>query len=213
MLTHGKEHVFLGMYIKYTNNRTAVVSMKSYHQEAIYECGLEIRRESSTPDRRTLFEVDPGSTLWKMARPRCFIELLVAKLLYVALRARMDILFAIGFLCTRVAGSTKQDQSKLRRVLEYVKGTIDLGYTLGADSMGKLRTWVDVSYAVHPDMKSHTGGIMSLGIGGFAPKSGKQKLNTKSSTEAELVGASDFLPNSLWVRMFLVGQGYKIEEN
>ena len=75
MLTHGKEHVFLGMYIKYTNNRTAVVSMKSYHQEAIYECGLEIRRESSTPDRRTLFEVDPGSTLWKMARPRCFIEL------------------------------------------------------------------------------------------------------------------------------------------
>jgi hypothetical protein len=43
---------------------------------------------------------------------------------------------------------------------------------------------------------------MSLGIGGFAPKSGKQKLNTKSSMEGELVGASDYLPNMLWVKMF-----------
>lgn len=62
--------------------------------------------------------------------------------------------------------------------------------------MGKLRTWVDALYVVHTDMKSHTGGIMSLGIGGLVPKSGKQKLNTKSSTEAELVGASDYLPNA-----------------
>ena len=138
---------------------------------------------------------------------------IVAKLLYVSIRARMDILLAIGFLCTRVSKSTRQDQSKLRRVLEYIKGTIDLEYTLGADTMGKLRTWVDASYAVHPDMKSHTGGIMSLGIGGFIPKSWKQKLNTKSSTEAELVGASDYLPNTMWVKMFLEAQGYKIEEN
>ena len=125
----------------------------------------------------------------------------------------MDILPAIGFLCTRVSRSTEQDQSKLRRVLEYIKGTMDLEYTLGADSMTKLRTWVDASYAVHPDMKSHTGGIMSLGIGGFVPKSRKQKLNTKSSTEAELVGASDYLPNTMWAKNFLEAQGYDIVEN
>ena len=70
-------------------------------------------------------------------------------------------------------------------MLEYIKGSIDLEYTLGADSMSRLRTWVDASYAVHPDTKSHTGGVMSLGIGGIVCKSTKQKLNTKSSTEAE----------------------------
>jgi len=62
-------------------------------------------------------------------------------------------------------------------------------------------------------MKSHTSGIMSLEIGGIAQKSTKHKLNTKSSTEAELVGASDYLPNVLWVKMFMEAQGYKIEEN
>ena len=125
----------------------------------------------------------------------------------------MDLLLAIGFLCTRVSKSTTQDQRKLKRLLEYIKGTLDLEYTLGADSLSSLRTWVDASYAVHPDMKSHTGGVMSLGIGGLICKSTNQKLNTKSSTEAELVGASDYLPNALWVKMFLEAQGYKIEHN
>jgi hypothetical protein len=134
-----------------------------------------------------------------------------AKLLYVSLRARIDILLPIAFLCTRVSKSTKQDQSKLRRVLKYLKGTLDDEYILGADDMTSLRSWVDAAFAVHPDMKSHTGGVISFGRGGLACKSGKQKLVTKSSTEAETVGASDYLPNTLWTHMFLEAQGYRIQ--
>jgi hypothetical protein len=186
--------------------------MKQYLQEALDECGMDITREAATPAKKNLFEVDTTSkTLGKDASD-CFHRI-VAKLLYVAIRARMDLLLANGFLCTRVSKSTEQDLQKLRRLLEYIKGSIDLEYTLGADSMSHLRTWVDASYAVHPDMKSHTGGVMSLGIGGIVCKSTKQKLNTKSSTEAELVGASDYLPNTLWVKLFLEAQGYTIKEN
>ena len=61
-------------------------------------------------------------------------------------------------------------------------------------------------------MKSHTGGITSFGTGGLLCKSNKQKLNTKSSTEAEVVGASDYLPNTLWVKLFMAAQGYPISE-
>ena len=43
-------------------------------------------------------------------------------------------------------------------------------------------------------------------------KSTKQKLNTKSSTEAELVGASDYLPNTIWLKLFMEAQGYKMSE-
>ena len=43
-------------------------------------------------------------------------------------------------------------------------------------------------------------------------KSTKQKLNTESSTKAELVGASDYLPNTIWVKMFFRGQGYEFLE-
>ena len=41
--------------------------------------------------------------------------------------------------------------------------------------------------------------------------SSKQKLNTRSSTEAKLVAADDVLPQALWTRMFLEHQGYSSE--
>ena len=61
-------------------------------------------------------------------------------------------------------------------------------------------------------MKSHTGGAVSLGTGAIMCKSTKQKLNTKSSTEAGVVDASDFLPATIWARMFLIHQGYELTE-
>ena len=76
-----------------------------------------------------------------------------------------------------------------------------------------LTAWVDASYATHPDKRSHTGGTMSFGRGAFSCKSKKQKLNTKSSTEAEVVGASDYLPNMLWAKNFLEAQGLSLSDN
>jgi hypothetical protein len=48
-------------------------------------------------------------------------------------------------------------------------------------------------FAVHPDMKSHTGAVMSTGKGCVYGVSCRQRLNTTSSTEAELVGMSDVM--------------------
>jgi len=149
-----------------------------------------------------LFDVDSESPLLEGEEFDTFRSV-VAKLLYVATRARLDMLLPVAFLCTRVTKSTKQDQTKLKRVLEYVKGSIDLLYTLGAESLNKVHSWVDAAYAVHPDMKSHTGGITSFRLGGFMGKSTKQKYNTKSSTEAELIGASDYLQNKIWLKLFM----------
>lgn len=211
-VTRGREHVFLGMHIRYTDEHTAVIMMKTYLEEAILESGLDISRTASNPANKNLFEVDETSAPLGKNDSEMFHSV-SAKLLYVSLRARVDLLLAIAFLCTRVSKSTQQDLSKLKRVLEYIKGSMDQEYVIGADDLGHIRTWVDASYAVHPDMRSHTGGAISLGRGGILCKSTKQKLNTKSSTEAEFVGASDYLPNTIWVKNFLEAQGYIIDSN
>eukprot|EP00978_Attheya_sp_CCMP212_P029180 scaffold102979_cov38-Attheya_sp.AAC.2 len=67
-------------------------------------------------------------------------------------------------------------------------------FTLEADKLNILKWWVDTAYAVHLDMKSHTGGVLSLGKGAVYAASKKQKLNVVSSTESELVGVSDMMP-------------------
>ena len=81
------------------------------------------------------------------------------------------------------------------------------------NSLAKSKSWVCAAYAVHDDMKSHTGGATILGSGAIMCKSTKQKLNTKSSTEAKVVGSSDYLPNTIWARMFLAKQGCELTEN
>ena len=84
---------------------------------------------------------------------------------------------------------------KLRRVLVLKKNTIDDVRIIGASTLQQVYTWVDAAYGVHIiDMKSHTGGIMSMGTGTLHQKSSKQKLNVKSSTEAEIVGKSEYMP-------------------
>jgi len=59
-------------------------------------------------------------------------------------------------------------------------------------------------------MKSHTGAVIGVGLGPVYAKSSRQKLNTKSSTEAELVGLSDSSGQVIWTRNFLIGQGYNM---
>jgi hypothetical protein len=63
---------------------------------------------------------------------------------------------------------------------------------------------------VYSDFKSHTGAVISLGSGPIFVKSTQRKLNSKSSTEAELVGVSDALTQIFWTRDFLMEQGYDV---
>ena len=75
-----------------------------------------------------------------------------------------------------------------------------------------LLSFVDVSFAVHGDMKSRTGEAITFGRGVIMTKSTKQKLNKKSTTESEVVGASDYMPDAIWLLRFLEGQGYKAKK-
>jgi hypothetical protein len=98
-------------------------------------------------------------------------------------------------------------------MLQFLWATRGDFLTLSVDSLHNVRWWVDALYAVHPDMRSHTGSAMSLGRGIIYGTSKRQKLNTKSSTEAELVGGDDVIPQVLWTLYFLEDQGYKNDEN
>ena len=52
-----------------------------------------------------------------------------------------------------------------------------------------------------------------MGCGFLISVSTKQKLNTKRSTENELVGVNDMMPVIIWTRYFLLEQGYGVVEN
>ena len=98
------------------------------------------------------------------------------------------------------------------RILEYLKGTSKLCLKLKADNLQVVKWYVDASFTVHPDYRSHTGAVMTLGEGSIIAMSKKQKLNTRSSTEAELVGADDVTTMILWTDLFMEQQGYSLKK-
>ena len=111
----------------------------------------------------------------------------------------------------RVKNPNKDDYKKLMWVMQYLCGSQDL--ILRVEPNEHLNWWVVSLYAVHPDMQSHSGIYMSLGKGAMYSGSCKQKLNTKSLTEAEVVGIDNALPMVLWTRYFLLEQGYHVSDN
>jgi hypothetical protein len=75
-----------------------------------------------------------------------------------------------------------------------------------------VNAYIDAAYGVHADSgRSHTGCVIVLGGGGpVFVRSTKQKLVTKSSTEAELVALSDSASQALHLRNFVMAQGYDV---
>jgi hypothetical protein len=209
--TTGLVHEYLGMTIDYSEEGTVKFSMYDYLQDIIATLPDDLRtnRNTTTPAADHLFEVNDNATKLSQKRADTFHKY-VAKLLFAAKRARPDIQTAIAFLCTRVQCPDEDDWKKLVRVLGYIKDTIFLPLTVGWDGTGNIYWYVDASFAVHNNMRSHTGGMMTFGRGAAMCISTKQKLNTKSSTEAELVGVDDALPFNLWCVNFLQEQGYQV---
>ena len=94
---------------------------------------------------------------------------------------------------------------KLTCIMQYLRGTQELTLTIEPDDHPNW--WVDSSYDVHLDMRIHSGVYILLGKGANYSGSCKQKLNTKSYTEAELVAIDDALEQILWIHHFLAAQG------
>ena len=209
----GKIHEYLGMTLDYNEEGVIKIDMRKYVKDMLesFPIKLESNQVASTPGGDRVFDQGPGKPLEK-ARHEVF-HTFVAKGLFLAKRARPDIQQVIAILCTRVKTPNESDWQKLLRLMKYLNGTREKILRIRADDIHVVKWFVDAAFAVHPDFKSHTGAIMTMGDGAIQSISRKQKLNTRSSTESELVGVDDVSVMILWTKLFLEAQGYDIRQN
>jgi hypothetical protein len=210
-VVRGKVHDYLGMTFDFSVGGKVKLHMKDYVKDMVDSFPTKITGTKPRFGPDDLFSEGNGAKLDK-ARAEEF-HTTVAKGLFLCKRARPDIQPSIAVLCTRVKEPNENDWRKLIHLLEFLNCTRDEELTLGADDLRVIKWYVDASFAVHPDFKSHTGGVMTFGHGAVQSISRKQKLNTKSSTTAELVAADDVSTMILWTKLFLEEQGYQVEKN
>ena len=185
----------------------ARVSMCKYVEDMLKESGTV--RGARTPATEGLFDVRECVAM-ATEEQRARFRRHVAKLLYLAKRARPDCLTAVAFFATRVTKCNSDDLVKLERLLKYVRCTKDRGIVFAPGDKGiEVSVLIDAAYGVHPDGKSHTGSCVVVGqrVAEHC-KSAKQQIVTKSSTEAKLVPLSDSSNQALHLRNFIIRQGY-----
>jgi hypothetical protein len=176
------------MRIEYSNPGKVLITMFDYIDGMLATLPTDMSGVAASPAANHLFEVNPTVTALDKTKAELFHHY-TAKLHFLCKRAQPDIQTVVAFLMTRVKGPDDDDDAykKLRRVMRYLRATKDMPLTLEADHTHILKWWDYASFTIHPDMKGHTGGLLSLGKGMVYGTWRGHKMVTQSSTEAELV--------------------------
>ena len=182
------------------------INMEHYIDMMLQDVPEEMKGTATMPAASHLFKVNNKDPQFLGAEKKKIFVHLVMRGLYLSQRGCPDIRTAIAFLCRRLRNPDKDDYRKLTRMMQYLCGTIGMALTLRASDDGIVQWWIDASYAVHEDMKGYTGATLLLGKGAIYSGSWKQRLLSWSSTESELIGVYDVLPQVLWTKQFLVDE-------
>jgi hypothetical protein len=107
---------------------------------------------------------------------------------------------------------TTNDDSKLFNILGYLKTTRTKASIISSKGdTSRIVAYVDASFASHLDGKGHTGVVIKWGAMTLGTISRKQKIATKSSTEAELVGLTDVLCEVEKAHEYMQEQGVSLD--
>ncbi len=192
MVVHrGLLHRYLSMTINYSTRGVARILMMDYVKDIVMTWdkasdGIELDSfkikymklsGEPTPAPSNLFMVDEDSAKLPEKQKAAFHNV-VAKALYMAKQARPNIAVSVSFLTTRVRCPDVQDWVKLHHLVKYLRSTVNLPLTLGATSGRVLHWYVEAAFAVNPNMRGHSEGALTLGLGLSHP------LASRSSTLA-----------------------------
>ena len=210
--TRGKRHEYTGMILDYSKKGKLIIDMSRHTKDMVKTFPKEFipRRKVSSPASDDIFKVNETS----QALPSDLAEVfhtVAAKGLFICKRARPDFGVSVSYLTSRVREPNQDDMTKMGRMIRFAMDTADDVLELEMDDSGIIRWYIDASFAVHPNMRSQTGAAMTMGKGSPIVISRKQSMNTRSSTEAELIGVDDVMSNIIWATNFLVAQGIKIK--
>jgi hypothetical protein len=208
----GKIHDYLGMKLDFSKPKQFVVDMEDMIDEILSDVPEDMGGVATTPAADHLFKVRDNVKKLPQEVADLFHRK-TAQLLFVAQRGRPDLRTAISFLTKRVQSPDEDDYKKLVRLIKYIRRTKFLRLTIEATYLDQNHWFIDGAFAVHTDMKSHTGAYMTFGKGMLDGSSSGQRINTTSSTEAEVVAVHDNMPAILWTRYFLEAQGYPLKSS
>ena len=189
------------------NPNSIVIAQKQYIISILQQEGMQDANPVSTPlDPNIKLEQNPDGT--NGDRSNSF-TMLIGKLQYLTTATRPDIAFAVNRLAAYTANPSLIHYTAAKRILRYLKGTINLRLTYtNSPETESFYGYSDAAYANADGYKSTSGYVFIAGGAAITWGSRKQTTIALSSTEAEYVALSECSREAMWLRHLYGELGY-----
>ena len=195
----GNLSFFLGISV----TRTAagmVLSQRQYATDLLHRAGMIDCNPCATPiDTKSKLSATDGALLPDPTEYRSY----AGALQYLTL-TRPDITHAVQQACLYMHAPRESHLNLVKRILRYIKGTLDLSMHLSSSSSASLTAYSDADWAGCPDTRRSTSGYcVFLGDNLISWSSKRQTTVSRSSAEAEYRAVAHAVAECCWIRQLL----------
>jgi hypothetical protein len=191
------QYNFLGMQIKCQNNGSIFVAQEAYTNKIMQKFNMAEAKGVSTPASRE--ESDnhkdfSGKVPYRVA---------VGSLMYLTAATRPDIAFAVNKAARVMDRPAEKDLNNVKRIFHYLRSTSNYGlrYTRGP---GELEVFSDADFAGDKVTRRSTAGVIAIVANGVVSWTIQlQKTTALSTTEAEIIAASEGAKELIWLKRLL----------
>ncbi|XP_071909529.1 uncharacterized mitochondrial protein AtMg00810-like [Coffea arabica] len=204
----GMMSFFLGMEIQQKQNEVFICQQK-YAKEVLKKVNMEGCKSTATPmNQKEKFCKEDGAEKVDEGLYRS----LIGCLMYLT-ATRPDIMQAVSLLSRYMHCASEIHFQAAKRILRYVKGTVDYGIRFSQVKNFNFHGFSDSDWAgCADDMRSTSGYCFTFGSGIFSWCSKKQDVIAQSTAEAEYVAAAAAVNQALWIRKLMTDLHMKQED-
>ncbi|XP_036347024.1 secreted RxLR effector protein 161-like [Rhagoletis pomonella] len=187
---------FLGLEVQQLQDGSIHIHQGAYAKKILNRFGMIECKIVSTPmdHNQNLgdFVNDEGDTAYPYREA-------VGSLMYLATGTRPDISYAVGVVSRYLEKPTSAHVNAVKRILRYVRGTIQMGILYKSDTQLNLVGYSDADYAGDSATRRSTSGyVFSIGCGVISWASMRQQSVSTSSIESEYIAACQAIKELVW---------------
>jgi hypothetical protein len=176
------------------------LSQRQYAADLLQRAGMAECHSASTPvDTRAKLSASDGAPV---ADPSEY-QSLAGALQYLTI-THPDLAYGVHQACLYMHDPREPHFSLIKRLLRYVKGTLDFGLHLSASSASSLTAYSNTDWAGCPDTRRSTSGFcVYLGDNLVSWSSKRQTTVSRSNVEAEYRDVAHAVAECCWIRQLL----------
>jgi hypothetical protein len=209
---------YVGVEIeKQEEHSTIKIHQTPYARQVLERFGMTDSKPVDTPMTEDKLSKAQGPATpeeqAEMAELKALYMAIIGSLMYLAVWTRPDIAYPVGVLARFNSNPGPPHLVAAKRVLRYIKGTIDHGITYrrynNKSIKGEVIGYVDADWAGNPDNRRSTTGIVFLSSrGAISWVSKLQTVVADSTAEAEYVSAARATKEAMWLRKVVAACGF-----